>query len=61
MDAVAAVSSSPDLTDHVSLVPLDISSASSFSLPSLPLSIVISHRLILLRCSRGMWLTVLSP
>ena len=61
VDAMAAVSSSPDLTDHVSLNPLDISLASSCSLPPLPLSIVISHRLTLLRCSRGMWLTVLSP
>ena len=34
VDAVAAVSSSPDLTDHVSLNPLDISPASSCSLPS---------------------------
>ena len=34
MDAVAIVSSSPDLTDHVSLNPLAISRASSCSLPS---------------------------
>jgi len=34
VDAVAVVSSSPDLTDHVSLNPLDISYASSCSLPS---------------------------
>ena len=34
VDAVAAVSSSPDLTDHVSLNPLDSSPASSCSLPS---------------------------
>jgi len=60
MDVVVAVSPSPDLVDHVSPNPLDISYVSSCSLPSPSLSIVISHRLIFLRCSRGMWLTVLN-
>jgi len=43
VDVVAAVSSSLDFIDHLSLNPLDISPTSSCSLPSLPLSTVISH------------------
>ena len=55
MDVVVVVSRSHDLVDHVSPNPLDIFHASpSCSLPSLPLSVVISQQLILMWCLRGM-------